>query len=31
MDPTQEDQSIAPQLLGLKITDQYTLESVMKE
>ncbi len=26
MDPTQEDRSTAPQFLGLKITDQYTLE-----
>lgn len=28
MDPTQEDRSAAPQLLGLRITDQYTLEKI---
>jgi len=30
MDPTQEDWSAAPQLLGLKITDQYTLERISR-
>jgi hypothetical protein len=31
MDPEQEDRGAAPQLLGLEITDKYTLEPVEKD
>lgn len=31
MDPTQEDRSAARQLLGLQITDQYTLEPIVRK